>query len=205
MKKTNKKMMILSCIGIILVVLGHTGSTINLMDNYFSYYSFHMSLFVFISGYFYKKDNEENLLKNGYIIKKTKRLLIPYFIWNIIYGIIINIVRYFGIVKYGNSITFRTLFIDPWTGGSQFVLNIASWFMLALFIVNVAYVFLRKIFRKVFNDYIFLIILLLLAIFSIINSPSDNTILFVLYRTLFFYFSIILAISIKKNWKISLK
>lgn len=187
MKKTNKKMMILSCIGIILVVLGHTGSAVHLMDNYFSYYSFHMALFVFISGYFYKKENEDNLLKNGYLIKKVKRLLIPYFIWNIVYGIIINIVRYFGIVKYGNPLSFKTLFIDPWTNGSQFVLNIASWFMLALFIVNVVYVLLRKYLGKVFNDYVFLI-LLLLSIISIKNSPSDNALLFILYRTLFFLF-----------------
>lgn len=41
-QKSNKKMMILSCIGIIIVVLGHTGNTLKLASDIFPYYSFHM-------------------------------------------------------------------------------------------------------------------------------------------------------------------
>lgn len=42
--------------GIIFVVLGH-GASINkgmLLGSVFPYYSFHMALFAFVSGYFFK-------------------------------------------------------------------------------------------------------------------------------------------------------
>ena len=58
--KTNKKMMILSCIGILIVVLVHTEDQISLANNIFNYYSFHIALFIFISGYFYNIENEKN-------------------------------------------------------------------------------------------------------------------------------------------------
>ncbi len=118
--KTNKKMMLLSSIGIILVVLGHIGNTINLFNDIFPYYSFHMAMFVFISGYFYNVEYEKKILgKNGYIVKKIKKLIIPYFIWNLIYGIIINALRHFDIISYGQKITLRTFFIEPWVTRSS--------------------------------------------------------------------------------------
>ena len=93
-QKTNKKMMILSFLGIIIVVLGHTGNSFKLASDFFPYYSFHMALFIFISGYFYNPKNEENIFgKNGYIVKKIKKMIIPYFLWNLIYGIIVTIAK----------------------------------------------------------------------------------------------------------------
>ena len=64
-----------------MVVLGHTGDPIRLASDIFPYYSFHMALFIFISGYFYNPQNENKLWgKNGYLLKKVKKLVIPYFI-----------------------------------------------------------------------------------------------------------------------------
>lgn len=45
----NNKMNILKAIGIITVVIGHTWSNV---FAWFPTYSFHMALFMFISGYF---------------------------------------------------------------------------------------------------------------------------------------------------------
>ena len=115
-EKSNKKMMILSFIGIIIVVLGHTGDTLALGSELFPYYSFHMALFIFISGFFYNTKNEERICgRKGYIIKKVKKLLIPYFIWNLIYAIILNIIKELNIVSYGEDITFESFLIRPWT------------------------------------------------------------------------------------------
>ena len=75
-KQKNIKFLILQTIGIILVVLGHKGG-INLFTDWFPIYSFHMPLFIFISGYFYKTNSESNLI--AFIKNKSKRLLIPYF------------------------------------------------------------------------------------------------------------------------------
>ena len=52
-KKINYQFLILQAIGIILVVLGHKGG-ISLATDWFAPYSFHILLFIFISGYFYK-------------------------------------------------------------------------------------------------------------------------------------------------------
>lgn len=188
--KENKKMMILSFFGIIFVVLGHTTSSIDMMGNYFPFYSFHMALFIFISGYFYKATNEDNLLKkDGYILKKVKKLVIPYFGWNLIYGILINIARTIHLVDYGEKISMRTLFIDPWKWGSQFHLNIASWFLLALFLVNITYVLIRKLLKRVWNDYVALFVFLILSCIAIKFSKNiPNVPLFALFRTCFFMF-----------------
>lgn len=191
-KKTNKKMMILSCIGIILVVLGHTGDSLKLASDIFPYYSFHMTLFVFISGYFYNPKNEVNLYgKNGYIVKKIKRMVIPYFIWNLIYGIIVTIFRKLDIISFGESINFTSLFVRPWTTGHQYILNLASWFLLALFLVNMSYIFIRKILNKIkiWNDYIATFVFFIISILSIYLSQKNMGQNYIpLLRTCFFMF-----------------
>lgn len=47
----------LEAIAIIMVIDDHTGRHIDILSNVFPYNSFYMPLFVFISGYFYKKTN----------------------------------------------------------------------------------------------------------------------------------------------------
>lgn len=160
-KSINKQFLILQTIGILLVVLGHKGG-ISLFSDWFEPYSFHMPLFIFISGYFYKKQNDFNF--KGFLIKKIKSLLIPYFVWNFIYGIIVFILKRRNIINFGDDFTFNSLFIEPWKGGHQFIFNLASWFVLALFIVHISYALFRIILKtmKIENDYI-----LLLIIFSI--------------------------------------
>lgn len=51
--KYNHTLGILSAFGIIFVVLGHVGENIFTLNEWFPYYSFHMPLFIFISGYFF--------------------------------------------------------------------------------------------------------------------------------------------------------
>lgn len=191
-QKTNKKMMILSFIGIIIVVLGHTGNSFKLASDIFPYYSFHMALFIFISGYFYNPKNEENLFeKNGYLIKKIKKMLIPYFIWNLVYGIIVNILKYMNIVQYGEKITLKSFFIRPWTTGHQYILNIAAWFILALFLVNITYIIIRKITTKLklWNDNVFTIIYLVISVATIYLAQKNRVERYIpLFRTAFFMF-----------------
>lgn len=88
-KTLNCEFKILSGLGILLVISGHFGSMALNVGNLYPYDTFHMPLFIFISGYFYKNINNENISNVfSYIKRKTAHLLIPYFIWNFVYGII---------------------------------------------------------------------------------------------------------------------
>ena len=91
----NLQFKLLSAIGIIIIVSGHCyHGGMELAYNWFPPYSYHLALFVFISGYFYKTDYEENIGK--YIWKRTKRLLIPAYLWNIFYGGMVAFLGLFG-------------------------------------------------------------------------------------------------------------
>lgn len=191
-EKTNKKMMILSVVGILIVVLGHVGYDIKLISDVFPYYSFHMVLFIFISGYFYKPKYEKNIWgKNGYFFKKIKKLVIPYFIWNLIYGIIVMFLKRFNIIEFGENINIKSLFITPWTHGHQYQFNLAAWFLLALFLVNIVYILIRKAMTKMklWNDYMALLTFFITAIISIdLARKGIEEIYIPLIRTVFFMF-----------------
>ena len=91
----NLQFKLLSAIGIIIIVSGHCyHGGMELAYNWFPPYSYNLALFVFISGYFYKTDYEENVGK--YIWKRTKRLLIPAYLWNIFYGGMVAFLGLFG-------------------------------------------------------------------------------------------------------------
>ena len=64
---------ILYAIGIIFVVSGHCGLPVQILTDWFPYYSFHLALFVFASGYFYKPENENHIFR--YIKKKNKNFV----------------------------------------------------------------------------------------------------------------------------------
>lgn len=151
-----------------------------------------MALFIFISGYFYKPENENKIMgKDGYLWKKVKKLVIPYFIWNFLYGMIGMLLRYFGLISFGKDICFTTLFIQPWQDGHQYIFNLASWFLLALFLVNITYLVVRKVMTKahIWNDSIMLILLGILGYFSIYLGKQNIKLEMIPFlRTGFFLF-----------------
>lgn len=148
-RKTNTQMNLIKAFAIIAVVASHTsgGGIVFPMANWINPFFYFMPIFVFVSGYFYRKETDEaNCLK--YLIQKIKTLLVPYFIWNVIYGVLNVFFREIGVVNYGANIDFQSLFITPWTTGHQFAYIIPAWFLLSLFIVSVAIFALRKILNK---------------------------------------------------------
>ncbi|WP_281699482.1 acyltransferase family protein [Cetobacterium somerae] len=76
---------------IILVILGHLipGNLKETLSRYFIY-SFHMPLFIGISGYLFNFD-KLFLNKNNFLKSFFKRIIIPYIIANIFYCIFINL------------------------------------------------------------------------------------------------------------------
>ncbi len=137
---------ILSALAIIMIVAGHTGYDILTVGGLFPYYSFHVPLFLFISGYFYRTEEEERPLL--YVKKKAKRLLLPYFVWNLVYGLIAWALRTFCGFSMGEAVSLKTLLVTPFLNGYQFIYNYAAWFVPVLFLIEMMNLCMRLILRK---------------------------------------------------------
>ena len=170
-KGWNMKMAVLQSIGIILVVIGHMGKSAIFTD-WFPIFSFHMPLFFFISGYFYNAECEKNI--KAYFLKKIKTLFIPFFVLNFIYGIISIIFRYQKIINYGHAINIKSLLIIPWQSGYQFGINVSSWYVLALLLVQITYIIIRKT-TKIKNESILLIVLFIFSYIAVYFAYLDNS------------------------------
>lgn len=137
---------ILSALAILMIVAGHAGYDILTVGGLFPYYSFHVPLFLFISGYFYRQEEEAHPL--AYLKKKGKRLLVPYFAWNAVYGVTSWALRAFGGFSMGEGLSLKTLFLSPFLNGYQFIYNYAAWFVPVLFMIEVMNLCMRLIIRR---------------------------------------------------------
>lgn len=173
--KHNAQFGILSAIAIILVVMGHSGFNGVTFNGLFNYDSFHIPLFVFISGYFFKSDVSYKNAK-FYFIKKIKKFLIPFFIWNIIYGILAYYLREGFGIWYNSSTLLYIMFIRPFTNGNCFFgFNDPSWFLLMLFNVQILDYCLRLLFNKFSNKQILILIIsLVLSLLSVTFTLNFN-------------------------------
>lgn len=142
MKERNTTFTILSAIGMILILLGHLDFDVATFGGLFPYYSYHVMIFVFIAGYFRKPENEEHIA--GFICKKAKRLLLPYLIWNVVYGLVSAALRA-NDYDYAGEFNLYNIFAAPFVGGHQFGLNSPAWFVPALFLLEVSDICARKV------------------------------------------------------------
>lgn len=140
-KSINIQFCILSALGIIFVVDGHLNNSYLDIGGLLPYYSFHIPLFAFISGYFYRSGSEQDLVRYGK--HKFKRLMVPYFLWNLFYGCLAWLLRRHGFT-FGEPVTIRNLFVEPFVHGYQFILNHAAWFVPTLFLTELAYGTLQR-------------------------------------------------------------
>ena len=186
----NLQFKLLSAIGIIIIVSGHCyHGGMELAYNWFPPYSYNLALFVFISGYFYKTDYEENVGK--YIWKRTKRLLIPAYLWNIFYGGMVAFLGLFGFTI-GAKPDLYNLFVMPFVDGEAFQYNLGSWFVYPLFLVCIINVLFRKFLKLIHLDNEFIVLIVYLAIgmiginTAIENPTAINGIVKLFVRTMFF-------------------
>ncbi|MBR5246345.1 MAG: acyltransferase [Clostridia bacterium] len=170
-------MNLIKAYAIIAVVASHTlnGGIVFPLDNWIQPYFYFMPIFVFVSGYFYRKETDNSSVIK-YLGQKAKIMLLPYFLWNVVYGILNAILREIGVVHYGSAINLKSLFITPWITGHQFAFMIPAWFLLSLFIISVVIFILRKILCKlhILNEELLLIFCFGVSIITIYLAESGH-------------------------------
>lgn len=130
--------------------------------------SFHMPIFFIIAGYFLKEESIKIT-----IVKKTKRLLVPYLEYNIL-ALLVGIVKEKCIIHASVDVVrqyVKDKLINIFMARDIWLL----WFLLCLFETIIIYTFIKTIIKKVFwrNIVIFLIFLLgyYLSIVTNGNAP----------------------------------
>lgn len=192
----NKEMSMLKSIGIILVVMTH-GYQIFM---WFPPYAFHMALFIFISGYLYKDTWEENI--SGYLKRKFKKMIIPYFLYNAAYALITYILHKKS-VHLGEMPNVYNFFVTPFINGHQYHLFLSGWFLIELFLVQVIFIFLHKGLRKFTeNDYIHLVFFFLVGLLGTYFAkiyPKPQGIALPIVRTMFCIFFYYMGMFYRKH------
>ena len=100
-KSRNNYISIAKAIGIILMVVGHSGCP-SAIGRFI--YLFHMPLFFVCSGYFFKEIADKASLMYFYK-KRIKRLYLPYLKWSLLFLLLHNVFRYFNIT---GSVIYQT-------------------------------------------------------------------------------------------------
>ncbi|MBO4903855.1 MAG: acyltransferase family protein [Lachnospiraceae bacterium] len=123
-------------IGIFLVVLGHmedisTGTRVWIS-------SFHMPLFFIVSGILMAVKNEPSRDLRESVAKRVRGIIIPY-LWFSLSYFIIDI----GNLKVVHNIDFRTFIVDIIDSATFYGMSVL-WFLPALFLASVGFLFLKK-------------------------------------------------------------
>lgn len=146
----------LSICGMLCVLAGHFGSHALCFTHLYEYDTFHMPLFLFISGYFFRSENAQGIRDVfGFIKKKFLRLMVPYFIWNFVYfGIMLLLQNnpIFSFSIFTGEVTWKNFVLVPFQTGRGFAYNVAAWFVPFLFLVESLYCVGRYCFVKVFRN-----------------------------------------------------
>lgn len=188
-KTVDYRMRILAAAGICFVVLGHmnfASSSYQMTPpasfyQWFPFYSFHMPLFLFITGYFFRdfSDKKGFFLQFGrFILKKARNLLLPYYIINGIFLLIDTLIRGWGF-SFGQTFSLSAWLLSPWTKTYIIVFSLPAWYLIALFITEVYYVLLRKLCSLVVRNHfvreiVLLLITLLLGLAAIYVKRSAD-------------------------------
>lgn len=156
--KSNKAFMILSALGILFVVDAHTGAGVGFFTGVFPYDSFFMPMFMFISGYFWKEQTALTWKTAvGELIRKFRKLMIPYLLWAAFYGFLVMALNGCGMDWPKPEL--REFIYSLMTDGTTFSINGAAWFVPTLFVVTAAYTLLRRLLGQFWKDTAALIVL----------------------------------------------
>ena len=192
-KTTSLSFKMLYILGILMIVDGHIG-TFDYLDlgGLLRYQNYHIGIFMFVSGYFLN-------LERGYeefFKRKALRLLLPLYIWNILYGILCWYLNNYHGFSLGGKFDLRNLLIAPLTDGHQFIYNMAGWFIVPLFLVQSISFMLLKPFSEIKEkkigsciSIIFFILSLVIACICVphaVENQGERNLLLTFYRSIYF-------------------
>lgn len=158
MAKENKKFMILSAIGIIMVVDSHTWGTFDIFGTFFPFNSFFMPMFVFTSGYFNRVDRKTDLWK--YTKRKFLTLLLPFIVVSILALIIEWLIMCFKLEAIQPFMLDYKLhaMLNTFTSGEITTIALPMWFAPMLFSVQLVYAIMKKFLSRIWNSKIMLVL-----------------------------------------------
>lgn len=158
MKKRVEWIDIFRGIAIILMVIGHSNSPIN---GYI--YTFHMAAFFFISGFVNSIENKSFI---SFILEKTKRILIPYYLVNLGFQILVEMIANlpYGILYYKDRLSIFKRFELFFKNGISVDLAGATWFLFVLFQIIILFFILKKYCIK--NDIFYIIFSMILFLYG---------------------------------------
>ena len=188
-QKTDYRFKILYAAAMVMVVCGHCeGGSISLFFEWFPFRGLHLAIFAFCSGYFYKKEKEADIV--NYSLEKAKRLLVPMYLFNIMYGLLVWLLS-FKNFTIGKGFTLRNLTIAPIVNGHQFLYNMGGWFVVPLFMVEIFNICVRKLFGRLpyrISEYVYFLLYLSAGIWGVwmASNGYHNGWWLVLVRALYF-------------------
>lgn len=176
-------------IGIFLVVLGHafpdaslhSGIQNNVWRVVFNIiYSFHMPLFIFLSGFVSEKYSTDVQDCCDRTLKKFKRLMVPYFCWGILYIPFRIILAQYASAEFSITRIWR-IFIgeNPYSG---------LWFLYALFAISLIHIWLIRSDKGLRLVFPISIVMLILGKYVDIIEPINWIFLYLFYYLLGVYF-----------------
>ena len=156
---------IVKALGIILVIMAHVKSPGEQMI-----FLFHMPLFFFVSGYFYKDEYSDEL--EILIKKRLKSLYIPFIKYELIFLVLHNILVNLSFYSsYGNEpikfYSMNDLIINVFkilTFNGTEVLVIPLWFLPALFFTTIIFCLISRYFKLEWVRLLIIVILFILGI-----------------------------------------
>ncbi len=157
--KRNQTFVFIYALLIVMVIDDHCGGSINLLCNIFPYNSFYMPMFVFASGYFFKECNFVDA-----IVKKIKRLFLPYIACNLMGVCIALICDFFFKTNWFAGFTFDNILGSLLISPTITAINRPIWFALMLFYVSLSYIFIRIIVKPgIIKDSVLTVCLIVLG------------------------------------------
>jgi fucose 4-O-acetylase-like acetyltransferase len=179
-KSRNSSIDIIRGIAVLLVLLGH--STQRSFEHYEAnalmkvITSFHMALFIFVSGYVINFGKSE--LNFTWIRGKFKKLIYPYIIWYMIYYLFSNF-SFSGLSPY---LDYSGGFLEYLKRGFLYPTN-GLWFLWVLFFCYLLYFLCKKIMKR----YTIVVMLVLSALIQVVAKKYFAINYFVFYFPIFIF------------------